>query len=135
MEKGNNRATNREKARQIAYHDKTYKLDTEQTAVTTIIMKPPGQNRVTTMKETLTDSSQLERWVGRRWYRQWQTATRKLVHDNHVTRPPAHQLPDYQMSEKDVFGSFVPQQVENNTQSKVKRKCHSFPEVTDLMDV
>ena len=66
-------------------------LTPNKTAVTTIIMKPPGQNRVTTMKETLTDSSQVERWVGRRWYRQWQTAKRKLVHDNHVTRPrPAH---------------------------------------------
>ena len=42
MEKGN-RATNREKAPQIAYHDKTYKLDTEQTTAVTNIMKPPGQ--------------------------------------------------------------------------------------------
>ena len=30
----------------------------------TAIMKPPGQNRVTTMREIPTDSSQLERWVG-----------------------------------------------------------------------
>ena len=64
MEKGNNRATNREKAHQIAYHDKTYKLDTEQTAVTTIIMKPPGQNRVTTMKETLTLARLKGGWAG-----------------------------------------------------------------------
>ena len=90
-------------------------------------MKPPGQNRVTTMKETLTDSSQVERWVGRRWYRQWQTATRKLVHDNHVTRPPAHELPDYQMSEKNVFRFFCSSASGKQHSKQSERKMSQFP--------
>ena len=57
MEKGNNRATNREKAPQIAY-DMTKLTNLTMNKLTTI-MKPPGQNRVSTMKETLTEPSQL----------------------------------------------------------------------------
>ena len=52
MEKGNNRATGKRVPRLHTMTNLTMnKLTT--------IMKPPGQNRVSTMKETLTEPSQL----------------------------------------------------------------------------
>ena len=56
IEKGNNRATNREKLPRL--HTMTKLTNLTMNKLTTI-MKPPGQNRVSTMKETLTEPSQL----------------------------------------------------------------------------
>ena len=55
MEKGNNRATGKRVPR---LHTMTKLTNLTMNKLTTI-MKPPGQNRVSTMKETLTEPSQL----------------------------------------------------------------------------
>ena len=92
---------------------------------TAAIMKTPGQQRLTTMKEALNDpkckNNLLEGWMGRRpgkgeWQQEHWYITNKhmTIKTSHTL---AHTLPNCVWETCFFFTSFVPQPVENNTLS------------------